>query len=178
MGGPGVWIDAHAKEHMLFGFLSYFMLLPPPSNPIVSFIICNGLHIAEEMMERTHNQYGHIIESFENHVADVLIFAYGWMLAFLSSFWWVKTVSLWVRVPLLFLGLSTVTNVVSREFYPDRKKKYIWPFDSDGSFVPWEDPKMDRDHRYTGGLTKTQISGIIVLGVLILAWITIARLAV
>ena len=177
MGEQGVWIDYAAKEHLLFGFLAYFMLLPPPSNPIASFIICNGLHIALEMMERTHNQYGFIIESFGNHVADILIFAYGWMLAFLSSFWWVKTVSLWVRVPLLLLGLSTVTNVVSHEFYPDRKKKYIWPFDSDGCFNRWEKPNRKRDDRYTGGLTKTQISGIVILVVLILAWIMIARLA-
>ena len=77
-------IDSHTFSHFFFGFICKLVIF---SNiPLYSFIISNGIHLIVEINEHNYDNNNKQLESFTNHLGDVIAFFIGWYLCYYFNY--------------------------------------------------------------------------------------------
>jgi hypothetical protein len=119
------YYDLWSLGHFVMGIISYLILKKADFKTTENFVISNGLHLLVEFIERSQVN-GKILESFSNHVGDVIFFLLGWIISMK-----VKSENgiNGLFIPYLFaLVLFTFLKEVFQELYPEYKKpiNYTW----------------------------------------------------
>lgn len=112
------YYDLWSLGHFVMGIISYLILKKAEFKTNENFLISNGLHLLVEFIERSQVN-GKILESFSNHVGDVLFFLLGWIISMK-----VKSENgiNGLFIPYLFaLVLFTFLKEVFQELYPEHK---------------------------------------------------------
>ena len=106
-------LDYHSLNHFVGGFVSFICLKSIGASDLQSFTIANGVHLIIECLEHNQAKDGRLLESFENHVGDIVLFAVGW---FLSRH---VNIDAGVSLPILWCVLIFVMlKEIVREVYP------------------------------------------------------------
>ena len=66
-----------------WGVLSYSLLQNSKLPILVNFVFSNGIHYLIECNEKNVAPNGSVIQTYENHIGDIIVFLVGWILAFL-----------------------------------------------------------------------------------------------
>lgn len=119
------YYDLWSLGHFVMGIISYLILKKADFKTIDNFAISNGLHLLVEFIERSQVN-GKTLESFSNHVGDVLFFLLGWIISMK-----VKSENRinGLFIPYLFaLILFTFLKEVLQEMYPKHNKpiNHVW----------------------------------------------------
>jgi len=76
------YVDKHTIGHFCGGVLSYTMLQYSNVLVTLNFIIANGIHYMIEKTERSVAPNGQVLETYENHIGDIIAFLLGWIVGF------------------------------------------------------------------------------------------------
>lgn len=117
--------DLWSVGHFSMGIVSYYLLKKMNVETVENFVISNGIHLMIEFIERSHVN-GKVVETFENHVADVILFLIGWLISMN-----IKSENLIPNafVPFLWSVLIfTTLKEILQELYPDHKNNInrVW----------------------------------------------------
>ena len=117
--------DLWSVGHFSMGIVSYYLLKKMNIETVENFVMSNGIHLMIEIIERSYMN-GKVLESFENHVADVILFLIGWFISMN-----IKSENLIpdVLVPFLWSVLIfTALKEILQELYPTYKNSinYAW----------------------------------------------------
>jgi hypothetical protein len=74
--------DTDSIGHVLGGMLAYTLLQYSNIPILYNFGIANGLHYMIERMEKSVAPNGRVLETYENHIGDIISFFVGWMVAY------------------------------------------------------------------------------------------------
>ena len=74
--------DTDSIGHVLGGMLAYSLLQYSNIPILYNFGIANGLHYMIERMEKSVAPNGRVLETYENHIGDIISFFVGWMFAY------------------------------------------------------------------------------------------------
>lgn len=74
--------DTDSIGHVLGGILAYSLLQYSNVPILYNFGITNGVHYMIERMEKSVAPNGRVLETYENHVGDIISFFVGWMIAY------------------------------------------------------------------------------------------------
>lgn len=88
--------DINSFEHFVMGVLSGYTLRGSGFSVTNNFLLSNISHLIIELLE--HNVYqGIILESFTNHVTDIILFFVGWVLSFnIKPMWTCALPMMWI----------------------------------------------------------------------------------
>ncbi len=76
------YIDKDTIGHVFGGVLSY-SLMQYSNIPLgYNFVIANGVHYMIEIMEKNVAPNGRVLETYQNHIGDIISFFVGWMIAY------------------------------------------------------------------------------------------------
>ena len=108
--------DRYSSGHFIMGSVNYLVLKSANVPLLLNFAFANTIHLFVELMEHNKDPHGVVLETWKNHVGDIISFFAGWMLSYLLSLevymtWWMYPV-LWVCLICTFL-IETV-----REIFP------------------------------------------------------------
>ncbi len=68
--------------HFIAGLLSQTLVSTSTNLSLSSnFVITNLFHIFIEFLEKDKNKNGEIVETFKNHISDIIIFIVGWLVS-------------------------------------------------------------------------------------------------
>jgi len=113
------YVDKYTLGHLFGGILSCSLLQYSNIPVAINFIIANGIHYMIERTEKSVAPNGRVLESYENHIGDIIAFLLGWMIAYalrMDRYITSKNaLGLWV-VLLFFTALEFL-----REMYPYEK---------------------------------------------------------
>lgn len=99
--------------HLLMGLLSAMIILK--NNVLASFFVCNGVHLAVELLERNRNPFTHEeVENTLNHVGDVIFFFIGWVLGRMIE-WEPEQ---YTKFVLTFIFVTVLMKEIAREATP------------------------------------------------------------
>ena len=117
--------DLWSVGHFSMGIVSYYLLKKMNIETLQNFLISNGLHLMIEFIERSYMN-GKVLESFENHVADVVLFLLGWTISMN-----IKSENLIPNVFVPFLWsmlIFTTLKEILQELYPTYKSfiNHVW----------------------------------------------------
>lgn len=93
----------------MMGVLSGYLFRMSGYTNLTNFLITNGFHLFVELIEKSEYK-GIILESYANHVTDIILFFVGWIISFDIPD---------ANVPFLWIILicATITEVY-REIFP------------------------------------------------------------
>jgi hypothetical protein len=74
--------DTDSIGHVLGGMLAYSLLEYNDVPILYNFGIANSVHYMIERMEKSVAPNGRVLETYENHVGDIISFFVGWMFAY------------------------------------------------------------------------------------------------
>ena len=112
--------DVFSIGHFLSGFVANKVIAP--GDPNKSFIISNGVHFCMEVCEvHKHPVGGHVLESMQNHLTDIVFFAVGWGVG--EYIEWRPSPQ--VSKPLFALLVLVMVQEIGREIFPKS-----WPVDA------------------------------------------------
>jgi len=95
--------------HFMMGVLSGYLFRMSGYTRLTNFLITNGFHLFVELIEKPEHK-GIILESYANHVTDIILFFVVWIISFDVAH---------VNVPFLWIILIGVTiKEVYREIFP------------------------------------------------------------
>jgi|Laugresu1bdmlbsd_1035121.scaffolds.fasta_scaffold07033_1 hypothetical protein len=77
------YFDKWTIGHLGGGVLSYSLLQNSKLPILVNFVFSNGIHYLIECNEKNVAPNGSVIQTYENHIGDIIVFLVGWILAFL-----------------------------------------------------------------------------------------------
>lgn len=77
------YFDKSTIGHFGGGVLSYSLLQNSKLPILVNFVFSNGIHYLIECNEKNVAPNGRVLETYENHIGDIIVFLVGWILAFL-----------------------------------------------------------------------------------------------
>ena len=118
-----LFFDLWTVGHFFFGVLTTSALIP--SNPLLSLIITNVIHLLMELNENNIDETnGNILETKENHIGDIIFFFLGSLIGFVYGYHMFEKNYI-LRITVLLLSALTLLQEVLREIYP-----YDWYFDS------------------------------------------------
>ena len=113
------YFDKWTLGHLFGGILSCSLIQYSNIPVAINFAIANGIHYLSEKNEKSVAPNGRVLESYENHIGDIILFFIGWMIAYyyrMDHYITSKTAPiLWV-VLLFFTALEFL-----REMYPYEK---------------------------------------------------------
>lgn len=117
--------DLWSVGHFSMGIVSYYLLKKMNIETVENFVISNGIHLMIEFIERSCVD-GKVVETFENHVADVILFLIGWLISMN-----IKSENLIPNVFVPFLWsvlIFTTLKEILQELYPDHKNNInrVW----------------------------------------------------
>jgi|SRR5210317_1748650 len=110
--------DLWSIGHFSMGIVSYYLLKKMNVETVENFVISNGIHLIIEFIEKS-SMNGKVLESFENHVADVILFFIGWFISMN-----IKSENLIPNALLPFLWsvlIFTTLKEILQELYPTYK---------------------------------------------------------
>ena len=115
--------DFWSLGHFLFGIITTSALIP--SQPMISLIITNLVHLSMELIENNVNEKtGEVLETEVNHLSDILFFYIGSLIGFFYGYPIFEKYFI-LRVFVLILSALTYLQEILREIYP-----HDWYFDS------------------------------------------------
>lgn len=76
------YFDKDTIGHFCGGVLSYTMLQYSNVPLTLNFVIANGIHYMIEKTERSVTPNGRVLETYENHIGDIIAFLLGWIVGF------------------------------------------------------------------------------------------------
>ena len=117
--------DLWSVGHFSMGIVSYYLLKKMNIETVENFVMSNGIHLMIEIIERSYMN-GKVLETFENHVADVVLFLIGWLISMN-----IKSENLIPNVFVPFLWsvlIFTTLKEILQELYPTYKNpiNHIW----------------------------------------------------
>jgi len=107
------------------GIVSYYLLKKMNIETVENFVISNGIHLMIEFIEKSYVD-GKVLETYDNHVADVVLFLIGWLISMN-----IKSENLIPNVFVPFLWsvlIFTTLKEILQELYPTYKNSinHIW----------------------------------------------------
>ena len=117
--------DLWSVGHFSMGIVSYYLLKKMNIETVENFVMSNGIHLMIEIIERSYMN-GKVLETFENHVADVVLFLIGWLISMN-----IKSENLIPNVFVPFLWsvlIFTTLKEILQELYPTYKNpiNHLW----------------------------------------------------
>jgi hypothetical protein len=117
--------DLWSVGHFSMGIVSYYLLKKMNIETLQNFMISNGIHLMIEFIERSYVD-GKVLETYENHVADVVLFLLGWTISMS-----IKSENLIPNVLVPFLWsvlIFTTLKEILQELYPTYKNSinHVW----------------------------------------------------
>lgn len=73
--------DAWSIGHFLMGSLSQSLLQKAGITTPINLILTNFIHLMIELFEKDV-KHGKLVESYENHITDIILFLAGWCLSY------------------------------------------------------------------------------------------------
>ena len=108
-------IDKWTLGHFIGGSMSGILIYP--NDYIKSFILNNGFHFFIELLEKDISPDGEILQTFDNHLFDIIAFFLGWLLSIkLELYKYITNIYFYILLIIVFV-LSTLSEVL-REVYP------------------------------------------------------------
>jgi hypothetical protein len=80
------YVDIDTLGHLFGGILSCSLITYSNIPVLLNFVIANGFHYMIEKTEKSVAPNGRVLESYENHVGDIVAFFVGWMIAYVLRF--------------------------------------------------------------------------------------------
>ena len=117
--------DLWSVGHFSMGIVSYYLLKKMNIETVENFVMSNGIHLMIEFIERSYVD-GKVLETFENHVADVVLFLLGWTISMS-----IKSENLIPNMLVPFLWsvlIFTTLKEILQELYPTYKNpiNHVW----------------------------------------------------
>jgi hypothetical protein len=117
--------DLWSVGHFSMGIVSYYLLKKMNIETLQNFMISNGIHLMIEFIERSYVD-GKVLETYENHVADVVLFLLGWTISMS-----IKSENLIPNMLVPFLWsvlIFTTLKEILQELYPTYKSviNHVW----------------------------------------------------
>ena len=110
------YVDIFTLGHLFGGILSCSLITYSNIPVLVNFVIANGFHYIIEKMEKNVAPNGRVLETYENHIGDIVAFFVGWMIAYVLRFDRYVTSGnvsfLWIVL------LGFIMKEILREIYP------------------------------------------------------------
>ena len=76
------YFDKWTLGHLFGGILSCSLIQYSNIPVAINFTIANGIHYLIEKIEKSVAPDGSVLETFENHIGDIISFFIGWMIAY------------------------------------------------------------------------------------------------
>ena len=76
------YVDKDMIGHFCGGVLSSVLLQYSHVPVAYNFILANGIHYLIERNEKSVAPNGRVLETYENHIGDIIAFFVGWMIAY------------------------------------------------------------------------------------------------
>jgi hypothetical protein len=76
------YFDKDTIGHFCGGVLSYTIFQYSNVPATLNFVIANGIHYMIEKTERSVAPNGRVLETYENHIGDIIAFLLGWIVGF------------------------------------------------------------------------------------------------
>ena len=76
------YVDISTLGHLLGGVLSCSLLTYSKIPVLANFGIANGIHYMIEKIEKSVAPNGRVLETYENHIGDIIAFFVGWVIAY------------------------------------------------------------------------------------------------
>lgn len=80
------YVDIDTLGHLFGGILSCSLIKYSNIPVLLNFVIANGFHYMIEKTEKSVAPNGRVLETYENHVGDIVAFFVGWMIAYVLRF--------------------------------------------------------------------------------------------
>lgn len=80
------YVDIFTLGHLFGGILSCSLIKYSNIPVLLNFVIANGFHYMIEKTEKSVAPNGRVLETYENHVGDIVAFFVGWMIAYVLRF--------------------------------------------------------------------------------------------
>ena len=110
------YVDKDMIGHFCGGVLSYVLLQYSHVPVAYNFILANGIHYLIERNEKSVAPNGRVLETYENHIGDIIAFFVGWMIAYVLRLDRYVTSKI---APILWVVLLFFTALeFLREIYP------------------------------------------------------------
>ncbi len=110
------YVDKHTIGHFCGGVLSSVLLQYSHVPVAYNFILANGIHYLIERNEKSVAPNGRVLETYENHIGDIIAFFVGWMIAYVLRLDRYVTSKI---APILWVVLLFFTALeFLREIYP------------------------------------------------------------
>lgn len=110
------YVDKDMIGHFCGGVLSSVLLQYSHVPVAYNFILANGIHYLIERNEKSVAPNGRVLETYENHIGDIIAFFVGWMIAYVLRLDRYVTSKI---APILWVVLLFFTALeFLREIYP------------------------------------------------------------
>ena len=76
------YVDKDTIGHFCGGVLSSVLLQYSHVPVAYNFILANGIHYLIERNEKSVAPNGRVLETYENHIGDIIAFFVGWVIAY------------------------------------------------------------------------------------------------
>lgn len=76
------YVDKDTIGHFCGGVLSSVLLQYNHVPVAYNFILANGIHYMIERTEKSVAPNGRVLETYENHIGDIIAFFVGWVIAY------------------------------------------------------------------------------------------------
>ena len=80
------YVDISTLGHLFGGILSCSLITYSNIPVLLNFVIANGFHYMIEKTEKSVAPNGRVLETYENHIGDIVAFLLGWMIAYVLRF--------------------------------------------------------------------------------------------
>jgi hypothetical protein len=110
------YVDVFTLGHLCGGVLSCSLITYSNIPVLLNFVIANGFHYIIEKTEKSVAPNGRVLETYENHIGDIVAFFVGWMIAYVLRFDRYVTSG---NVSFLWIVLvGFIMKEILREIYP------------------------------------------------------------
>ena len=114
------YVDKDTIGHFCGGVLSSVLLQYSHVPVAYNFILANGIHYLIERNEKSVAPNGRVLETYENHIGDIIAFFVGWVIAYVLRLDRYVTSKI---APVLWIVLIyNYSAEILREIYPYERR--------------------------------------------------------
>jgi len=107
-------VDIYTFGHFISGVLVQILVSASTNLSLTSnFVITNFFHILLEVLETDVNKNGKTVETFKNHVSDIVVFVIGWLIAYYNK---MKVPEKYVGMLWFVLLMFTIRDLFAENF--------------------------------------------------------------
>lgn len=110
------YVDISTLGHLFGGILSCSLITYSNIPVLFNFVIANGFHYIIEKTEKSVAPNGRVLETYENHIGDIVAFFVGWMIAYVLRFDRYVTSGNVLFLWIVLVGF--IMKEILREIYP------------------------------------------------------------